>query len=83
MLEGLSLFFPCHNEESNIEKVIRDALRVAPQVASKYEVIIVDDGSTDRTSEIARHFGPPVQIVRHGYFFRMGTDSSTWKKYLA
>ena len=66
MLEGLSLFFPCHNEESNVEKVIQDALRVAPQVASKYEVIIVDDGSTDRTSDIVQRFSPAgVRWVRH------------------
>jgi glycosyltransferase involved in cell wall biosynthesis len=66
MLEGLSLFFPCHNEASNVEKVIQDALRVAPQVASRYEVIIVDDGSTDRTSDLVQRFRPAgVRLVRH------------------
>ncbi len=66
MLEGLSLFFPCHNEESNVEKVIQDAIRVAPRVASQYEVIIVDDGSTDHTPDIIQRFSPAgVRWVRH------------------
>jgi glycosyltransferase involved in cell wall biosynthesis len=67
MLEGLSLFFPCHNEEPNVEKVIHNALRVAPRVATQYEVIIVDDGSTDRTADIAQRFSSAgVRLVRHG-----------------
>ena len=66
MLEGLSLFFPCHNEESNVEKVIHDALRVAPRVASRYEVIIVDDGSTDTTADVVQRFAPVgVRWVHH------------------
>jgi glycosyltransferase involved in cell wall biosynthesis len=66
MLEGLSLFFPCHNEESNVENVIHHALRVAPQVASPYEVIIIDDGSTDGTADIVQRFSPAgVRWVRH------------------
>jgi glycosyltransferase involved in cell wall biosynthesis len=67
-LEGLSIFFPCHNEEANVEGVIRDALRVAPKVADRYEVIIIDDGSMDRTAEITKRFEEPtshVRLVRH------------------
>ena len=68
MLDGLSLFFPCHNEEANVEAVITEALRVAPEVATAFEVIIVDDGSSDRTAELANRAaarGFPVRIVRH------------------
>src|SRR5882672_2497646 len=68
MLDGLSLFFPCHNEELNVEAVITDALRIAPTVATAFEVIIVDDGSTDRTSALANrasNTGTAVRVVRH------------------
>ncbi len=67
-LTGLSLAFPCHNEEANVERVTRDALRVAAQVADRYEVILVDDGSRDRTAEIVTRLAqefPQVRLVRH------------------
>jgi glycosyltransferase involved in cell wall biosynthesis len=63
-IEGLSLFFPCHNEAANVEGLLGDALRIAPQIASPYEVIIVDDGSTDATADIALRVGRTAQGVR-------------------
>ncbi len=50
----LSIFFPFWNEEKNIEKVIKKAIPVAKKVASKWEIIIIDDGSSDKTYEIAK-----------------------------
>lgn len=50
----LSIFFPFWNEEKNIEKVVTDAIPVAKQVAQKWEIIIVDDGSSDTTLEKAK-----------------------------
>ena len=50
---NLSSFFPCHNEEANVERVTRQALGIAADVADDYEVIIVNDGSGDGTREIA------------------------------
>ena len=51
-LPSLSIFFPCYNEEANVERVTRAALAAAPNFADDYEVVIVDDGSRDRTGEI-------------------------------
>lgn len=53
-LPELSIFFPFWNEEKNIESVVENALTIAPTVATKWEIIIVDDGSTDRTLEKAQ-----------------------------
>jgi glycosyltransferase involved in cell wall biosynthesis len=67
-LPSLSVFFPCHNEEGNVERVVRAALAVAPTVADDCEVIVVDDGSRDRTAEIAAELAaadPRVHLVRH------------------
>ncbi len=55
-LEELSVFFPCFNEEENIEKLIRIAQEVVPTVAEKYEIVVVNDGSTDNTAVIAKKF---------------------------
>ena len=68
-LEELSLFFPCRNEAENLEALVADALAALPQIASRYEVIIVDDGSTDATPAIAARLvassGGLVRHVRH------------------
>jgi len=49
----LSYFFPAHNEEANLEPLVEEALASLPALADRFEVIIVDDGSRDRTGEIA------------------------------
>lgn len=51
-VKELSVFFPAYNEESNIEATVTTAAKILPQVAKKWEVIVVNDGSTDRTGEI-------------------------------
>ncbi|MBI2031289.1 MAG: glycosyltransferase family 2 protein [Candidatus Levybacteria bacterium] len=49
----LSIFFPFWNEEKNIEKVVDSAIRVAKKSAQDWEIIMVDDGSSDDTLKIA------------------------------
>jgi hypothetical protein len=48
MLDGLSVFFPCCNEEQNVLSVVGSALQILPRVAEDFEIIVVDDGSRDR-----------------------------------
>jgi glycosyltransferase involved in cell wall biosynthesis len=50
----LSIFFPFWNEGKNIETVIAKAIPIAEKIATKWEIIMVDDGSSDNTAEIAR-----------------------------
>jgi glycosyltransferase involved in cell wall biosynthesis len=59
----LSVLIPVYNEEQTLERLL-DAVEERPEVS---ELVIVDDGSTDRTSEIleARDFKGNVQIIRH------------------
>jgi len=53
-ISELSIFFPFWNEEKNIESVIRKAIPVAKEVAVNWEIIMVDDGSSDNTLKIAK-----------------------------
>lgn len=53
MIDELSLFYPMFNEEENIEEAVSRALAVLPQLARRFEVICVNDGSRDRTGELA------------------------------
>jgi len=49
----LSYFFPAHNEDANLEGLVAEALEMLPSIADAFEIIAVNDGSTDRTAEIA------------------------------
>lgn len=67
-LPGLSVFLPCHNEEGNVERVVKGFAAMIPNVADDYEIIVVDDGSRDRTGEIADRMAaadPHVKVVHH------------------
>jgi glycosyltransferase involved in cell wall biosynthesis len=65
----LSYFFPAHNEEANIEALVAEALETLPRLAKRFEVIAVDDGSTDRTPELADQLAAAnpdlVRVVQH------------------
>ena len=52
-LPELSYFFPAHNEQANLEPLVEEALATLPGLADRFEVVIVNDGSRDRTREIA------------------------------
>jgi hypothetical protein len=64
----ITIFFPCYNEEQNVEKVTCEALDTARQISDDYEIIIVNDGSKDRTAEIADELAakfPQVRAIHH------------------
>jgi len=50
---SLSVFFPCYNEEANVERTTLAALEACRAITNDFEIIIVNDGSTDRTGELA------------------------------
>ena len=65
---SISVFFPCHNEQDNVERVTRQALDVLKDVSTDFEVIIVNDGSTYRTAEIADRLAREnsnVKVIHH------------------
>jgi len=67
-LDGISVFLPSHNEEGNVERVVRGFVDELPKIAGDYEVIVVNDGSRDKTGEIADRLAsenPHVKVVHH------------------
>src|SRR5262245_37276307 len=61
---GVSVFYPCYNEEANIERTTRAALKACQRLLADYEIIIVNDGSRDRTGEIADRLASENPHVR-------------------
>jgi glycosyltransferase involved in cell wall biosynthesis len=48
---------PCFNEEANIESTVSEIKKVIQTMDQKVEILVIDDGSTDRTLEILEHIG--------------------------
>lgn len=65
---SLSIVLPCFNEAASIERVARQAAEVGRRLATSLDVVAVDDGSTDETSERLARLSteiPELEIVRH------------------
>lgn len=70
----VTIIIPCLNEEQGIEKVLRDMPAFVDQV------IVVDNASTDRTSEVARHFGAQViheEVRGYGRSYKKGFSAAS------
>ncbi len=64
----ISLVLPAHNEEPNIRAVVEEAAQVLPRAFTDYEIVVVNDGSKDRTLEIAQGLereDSHVRVVNH------------------
>lgn len=61
---SLSLVLPAYNEEENIRIVVEQALDVLPQYADTFEIIPVNDGSSDRTGAILEELAREDDRVR-------------------
>ena len=53
-VKELSIFFPFWNEEKNVENVVKKAIPVAKRVALDWEILMIDDGSSDKTYQICK-----------------------------
>lgn len=60
---GLSIIIPAYNEYKSIGAVTDEIEKVCNQIAIPFEIIVVDDGSTDSTAEVLKD--KPVRLIRH------------------
>jgi glycosyltransferase involved in cell wall biosynthesis len=64
----LSAVFPVFNEEDNVGPLLTEALDTLGRFADQFEIVVVDDGSQDRTAEIVRSHAErrsEVRLVAH------------------
>jgi glycosyltransferase involved in cell wall biosynthesis len=67
-LPGLTVVLPCFNEAPNVAQAIREATWAAVCNADEHQIVVVDDGSTDGTGQIAADVArsvPHVRVVQH------------------
>jgi glycosyltransferase involved in cell wall biosynthesis len=64
MLAGVSIVLPCFNEGPNVADAVRAASGAAAEHAADFEVIVVDDGSSDGTAQIAARLADEDRHVR-------------------
>ncbi|MEA2149916.1 MAG: hypothetical protein QOD69_1746 [Solirubrobacteraceae bacterium] len=67
-LSGLTIVLPCLNEASNLRDAVRYATDAGERDAATHEIVIVDDGSSDDTVDVACELvmrDPRVRLVVH------------------
>jgi glycosyltransferase involved in cell wall biosynthesis len=65
---SLSVFFPAYNEQDIIAKTVESACRALQTFVHDWEIIVVDDGSSDSTATVVREIAardPRVRLVQH------------------
>lgn len=65
---SISVFFPCFNEQENVERMASQCLKVLREISEDFEVIIVNDGSSDKTAEVGERLcreHPEIKLINH------------------
>ncbi len=61
---GISIFFPCYNDKQTIGKLIREAIATVKNFTKKYEIIVVDDGSTDGSRKLLLKLAKEIKYLK-------------------
>ena len=72
---SISLFLPAWNEEDYVERSVSRALEVLRRLTDDFEIIVVNDASTDRTQEISEALArrvPQLRVINHPVNLKLG-----------
>lgn len=84
----ISLIFPVYKDERTVHVVAEKSLNFLEKVSDEYEIIIIDDGSPDRSGQIAdelAHLHPRIRVIHHprnlgyGAAIRTGLSASRYE----
>ena len=68
---SLSVFFPAYNDALSLPELVRKTFATLEPYVADYEVVVIDDGSRDRTGEVLeelrREYGPWLRVVTHAH----------------
>ena len=69
MFPSLSVFFPAYNDAPSLPGLLQKTFATLQQNVADYEVIVVNDGSQDKTAqvleELSRRYAPHLRVVTH------------------
>lgn len=66
----ITIFFPVYNDSKTIENITKKCISVLNDIASDYEIIIINDGSPDNSGEIADRMSQiyeKVHVIHHNH----------------
>ncbi len=81
MKDGVSIIMPAYNEAGNLERAVHSASSVCRKLRIPFEIIVVNDGSSDETGAVAKNLAkqlPHVRLIERpynigfGFAFRLG-----------
>lgn len=78
----LSLVIPVYNETQRLKAGLHTAINYLQKQTYSWEIIVVDDGSLDKTARIARQFIPPIHLLKtsrnfgKGHAIRLGIEAA-------
>lgn len=67
-MNTLSVLLPVHNAHETLQRSVEELLEILPEVALRFELSILDDGSSDDTVDVAAELAaryPQVRLLRH------------------
>lgn len=67
-IDKLSVFLPAYNEEANLKRTVKNVVDNLNKNVSKWEIIIVDDGSKDKTGKISDELAAKnknIRVIHH------------------
>jgi len=73
--QNISIILPCLNEAENLERILPTLKKKFPEI----ELLVIDDGSTDNSSNIASQYG--AKVIKHPYNMGNGASIKTGSRY--
>ena len=66
--ESISIVMPAYNEEESVERVVNQAVKELKKISKDFEVVVIDDGSTDQTGKILDRLAGKnkrIRVIHH------------------
>lgn len=61
---SISVFFPCYNDAKSIKKLVEQSFIILKNLTRIYEVIVIDDGSTDKSREVLKDLAKTYKTLK-------------------